>query len=268
MKGAENGDEFLMKAQEMKPFDNLILPNLLNYYVLRNDKSNIELTCKNWFNCNEMPQELLITAYNNLMSLDANAILLTYGDNDTYPAWVLQNARKIRPDVLILSISMTTKLDTYRSRIFEEQGIKPLTLEKDSDRTNQALLKHLIKNVTDRPIYVSTFSSEDVYKGYEAQMYFVGLSLKYSPKPFDNMAVLRNNIENKYLLDFLKQTFYNNYAQSVVNMISAGYLASFQKLYGYYKQTGKSEQAKKIKDLAATVAEHTGRMDWMQYFGK
>jgi len=261
-------DEFLFKAHDIKPFDNLLLPNLLNYYQIKNDKPNVELTCKKWFNSNEMPQELLITAYNNLISLDSNAILLTYGDNDTYPYWVLQNAQKLRPDVLVLIIPMATHLDEYRVNVFEEQNIKPLIFKNDSDRTEQALFRHLIKNVTDRPIYVSAFSSEEVYKAYEAKMYFVGLSLKFSPKPFNNMAVLRNNIENKYMLDFLKRTFYNNYAQSVVNLMSAGYLASFQKLYGYYKQTGKNDQAKKIKELAETVAENTGRTDWMNYFGK
>lgn len=263
-----SSDEFLFKAQEIRPFDNLILPNLLNFYQIKNDKPNAELTCKKWFNCNEMPQELLITAYNSLISLDSNAILLTYGDNDTYPYWVLQNAQKLRPDVLVLSIPMATHLDEYRVNVFKEQNIKPLILENDSDRTDQALFKHLIKNVTDRPIYVSAFASEEVYKAYADKMYLVGLSLKYSPKPFDNMAVLRNNIENKYMLDFLKRSFYNNYAQSVVNMMSAGYLASFQKLYGYYKQAGKNDQAQKIKKLAVTVAENAGKTEWLNYFGK
>ena len=265
---ADTRDEYLMKAQAIKPFDKLILPDLLNYYLFRNDKPNIELTCKNWFDSNEIPQELLITAYNMLMSLDSNAILFTNGDNETYPCLVLQYARKLRPDVLVLCVSLITYCDSYRTNVFEESGIKPLVFENDSNRTDQSLLKHLIKNVHDRPIYVSCFTRENVYKDYAAKMYFTGLALKYSPKPFDNMAVLRDNIENKYMLDFLKQTFYNNYAQSVVNNMSAGYLASFQKLYGYYKKVGKNDKAQKIKELAVTVAKNSGRTEWLNYFAK
>lgn len=266
--GSGSSDAFLFKAHSIKPYDNLLLPNLLNYYQIKNDKPNVELTCKKWFDSNEIPQELLITAYNNLVSLDSNAILLTYGDNDTYPCWVLQNAQKFRPDVLVLNIPMATFIDEYREKTFEKQGIKPIIFEKDSIRDDKALFKHLIKNVPNRPIYVSAFTSEEVYKAYGDKMYFVGLSLKYSPKPFDNMAVLRNNIENKYMLDFLKRNFYNNYAQSVVNTMSAGYLASFQKLYGYYKQAGKNDQAQKIRTLAVIVAENTGKTEWLNYFGK
>jgi len=80
--------------------------------------------------------------------------------------------------------------------------------------------------------------------------------------------VLRDNIENKYMLDFLKRTFYNNYAQSVVDNMSAGYLASFQKLYGYYKKVGKNDKAQKIKELAVTVAKNSGRTEWLNYFAK
>jgi hypothetical protein len=215
-----------------------------------------------------MPQELLITAYNMLMSLDSNAILLTYGDNDSYPCWVLQHAQKLRPDVLVLCIPLATYKDSYRTSTFEECGIKPLVFKNDSDRTDQALFKHLIKNVHDRPIYISCFTGENVYKDYAAKMYFTGLALKYSPKPFDNMAVLRDNIENKYMLDFLKRTFCNDYAQSAVNRMSAAYLGSFQKLYGYYKKVGKNDKAQKIKELAVTVAKNSGRTEWLNYFGK
>ncbi len=260
--------EFLLKAQAQRPYDNLLLPWLMNLYLLANDNDQMKQVAQKWFESNEMPQELYTTAYNNLISLDSNAILLTYGDNDSYPAWILQKARKIRPDVLILNLPMTTNYDSYREKVFAENGIKPLIFANDSTRTDQNLFKHLIKNVTNRPIYVTVFTSEEVYKAYAKNMYFVGLSLKYSPKPFDNLAVLRNNVENKYMLDFLKQSFQSNPSQSVINMVNAGYLASFQKLYTYYKQIGQGNKALKIKALAITVAQNSGLSDWLNYFEK
>ena len=262
--GIDKSTEFLMKAQEIKPFDPLLLPLLVNHYQFVNDKTNLEITCKKWYDCNEMPQEILTTAYNNLISLEPNAILLTYGDNDTYPYWVLQYSQKVRPDVLVLSIPLATFYEEYRKNTFIENNISSLTFKNDSDKIDRNLFKHLITNVTNRPIYVSIYTDWKVYKGYENKMYFVGLSMKYSTKSFNNIAVLRNNIENKYMLDFLKRTFYNNPAESVCKMMYAGYVASFVKLADYYKQSGEPDKAKKMKEFAKTVARNSGYTEWVK----
>lgn len=260
--------DYIGKAQELRPYDNLILPLLVNHYQFINDKTNIEITCKKWYESNEIPQELLITAYNNLISLEPDAILLISGDNDTYPYWVLQYAQNIRPDILVLSIPLATNYTEYREKKFEENQIPPLTFKNDSDKIDKNLFKHLINNVTNRPIYVSIFTDWKVYKGYENKMYFVGLSMKYSAKPFNNIAVLKNNIENKYMLDFLKRTFYNNPSADVCKMMNAGYIGAFIKLSDYYKQSGEPEKAKRMKDFAKTVAQNSGYTQWLKEIDK
>jgi hypothetical protein len=265
--GSGSGESNIMKAQALKPYDPLILPWLMNYYQFKNDKANIEILSKKWLESNEMPQELLITAYNNLVSLEPNAILLTNGDNDTYPYWVLQNGLNIRPDAMILNISLSV-IDSYREVLFKSNNITALNITNGSDRRSETIIKHIVENVQDRPIYVSVFTDQDVYKSYADKMYLVGLSYKYSKAAFDNIAVLRNNVENKFMLDFLKYSFYNNYAQSAVNQMNTGYLAIFLKLYEHYLTSGETVKAQKIKELAKLVAEKGNTTDWMKYFDK
>jgi len=45
-------------------------------------------------------------AYNVLTLLDQNAILITNGDNDTYPGWILTRIVGYRPDVVIINRSL------------------------------------------------------------------------------------------------------------------------------------------------------------------
>lgn len=265
--GGHKSGEFIMKAQALRPFDPLILPELMNHYQFTLDKTGLETVSRKWLESNEMPQEMLITAYNNLISLEPNAILLVNGDNDTYPAWVLQAGKKIRPDVSIINISLTL-IDSYREKLFANNKIPALQIKNDSDRETPNIVNHLIENISNRPIYVSAFIAADNYKKYANQMYLTGLSYKYSKEPFDNLAVIRNNVENKYLLDYLKQTFNNNYAQSVVNQMNTGYLAIFLKLYEHYQASGETVKAQKIKELASSIAERGNITEWMKYFEK
>lgn len=72
----------------------------------------------------------LAFAKNSLLSCPTNGILITYGDNDTYPLLYLQQAKKIRPDVLVVNASLLN-LDLYINHLKDKNYYKDNYLEID-----------------------------------------------------------------------------------------------------------------------------------------
>ena len=65
-------------------------------------------------------------AYNYLMSLDQNAIIVTHGDNDTFPLWYIQEVEGVRLDTRIMNTSLLGTdwyIDQMRRKIYDSEPI-------------------------------------------------------------------------------------------------------------------------------------------------
>ncbi|KXK36620.1 MAG: DMT(drug/metabolite transporter) superfamily permease [Bacteroidetes bacterium OLB9] len=73
-------------------------------------------------------------ATNFLNSLQPNAIIFTYGDNDTYPLWYAQEVEGVRRDVRVVNLSLIA-VDWYinklRSKVNDSPPIKLTLTEED-----------------------------------------------------------------------------------------------------------------------------------------
>jgi hypothetical protein len=257
----------MFKAYELGPDRSEIFDELITYYEIQRDTVNSRKICRKWFDSRDISPGILNWNYNVLASLDSNSILVTNGDNDTYPAWVLQYVQNVRKDILLLNINLIM-IERYRDKLFSEKNIKsfePDTSIKDGFSMMKVILKHLVKNSNGMNVYFSFTLNPVLYEDIKDKTYMTGLAFKYSEKDFDNMAYLMRNYENNWLLDYLKADFTNDLSVSVINQINTNYLPVFAKLYNHFKLSGKEESMDYVKNLAKLVAHKSENMEYYKY---
>lgn len=251
--GLNGKDNFhlLSRAFEINPDRPEVLDNFVLYYEINYNRGQRAIFNKKWFEMNDMSTGILNFNYNVLMSIEDDAIILTNGDNDTYPLWMIQDVFGIKKNVAVMNISLLA-IDHYRNKLFENNGVTPFTpAANDTINLNAkwaGIIRHLINN-TSRPVYFASTMDSKFYSEYEKNLYLTGLVFKYSKEDFDNVALIRKNYEHIYMLDYLKNSFANDLSKSVVSQLNMCYLPSLLKLYNHYNFSGDALKKEDTENL-------------------
>ncbi len=256
--------EYCLKAAQLRPFDPEILDEMMIHYDMQFDQKNKDLYAAKLFETNDMPVSTLNWGYNVLSELDENAILFTYGDNDTYSAWIIQAAKNFRKDVTVVNTYML-RIDDYRDKMFKKLGLANLDL-KIEDASNEVadqgfsqVMEHILKGK--RPVHYVN-SSLDFLKGkYDDKLFLTGLTMKYSETSFDNIALIKRNFEKRYLLDYLTEIFACNMSDPTGIHFNGMYLPAMIKLYQHYADSEDVENKEKIKIWMLKIAHETGKTE-------
>ncbi len=254
--------DHLHKAYEIAPDRFDTYPNFLSYYERIGDVNQAKLFAKKWYDSGEISSGVLSWNYNVLMSLEENAVLITHGDNATYPLWILQHVKNIRPDVAVLNVHLIMQ-DAYRNYIFSKNSIAPFPKNSthfSDGKANyyDAVTNHVLTH-SQRPVYLSTTMSNDLRDQHSDNLYWVGLVFKHSEQEFDNVSILKNNYENNFLTDYLKVDLTNDISQKVVHEMNLNYIPPFMVLHKHYRQSGEFTKANNLKDLTIKVAKNGGK---------
>lgn len=255
---------YLEKAYSFRKDYIEISSDFATYYEITLNKTKRDYFLNEWYKSKAMSPDLLMFAYNILMSLEKNAILFTSGDNDTYPLWILQSVKGIREDVTVINISLFN-IENYRKETMKNKNIKgnPNIMNDENINKNgyietcSEFIKNLGDNNPDKPVYVCLTVPPDYLKPIQDKFYMVGLVNKYSNNRIDNIALLKNNWEkfNLAYLDFLP--YNENYLFNIETKLSVDliYIPSAMLLYEHYKLSGENDKAEKLKAFMYKVAK-------------
>lgn len=216
----------------------------LAYYAKENDTRRLADICKAYYESGQYSPGILQYNYNELQGMDEGGIYIGIGDAVLIPKWLLQYGKGVHTDKIIVCVPFIY-MRKYREQLFRQLGIgevpKPEVPITDEDSSNKYLLQLLreICTKSGRPVYYSPMNGMNIKAPLLDSLYNEGLLLKYSDKPYDNMAVKRRNVEQRYLLEYLRESFVpDNWTSG--NRLSANYVVMLSDLLPYYKTHDKA----------------------------
>ncbi len=208
---AGSPDEAIRLAERAKAADPDCDDARIRLWVLRlaqGDRKGAEAELAAMLNRGRIPEPMVDYAYNSLVGLEPHAVLLTNGDNDTYPLLALQVARGFRTDVAVVNVNMLN-LGFYRRLMREGLEAVPVPVVDDSvdvwspgENVMRSVLAQLVKPGSKRPVYFAV--TAPIARTVPYALSLEGLVYRVRPASRDSFAAdtarLRRNFGEVYRL--------------------------------------------------------------------
>ncbi|MBN2000445.1 hypothetical protein JW935_23040 [candidate division KSB1 bacterium] len=250
------------KAFDLRPDDPSTYDLFITYYEVQGQMDKVKEFYQKLYDSRDIAPWLLEYNYNMLMSAEKNAILFTNGDNDTYPARMLQEVHGVRTDVTIINVSMSTIYE-YLKRILGQKNIKIKEFKREAVQNGvfslseyvRLLTQKLIKDNPEIPINFALTVYPQHTKHFQDNLYVVGLTTQYSADKLDNIALLKRNTRF-FRLDNLSYDWYREkkIGRTLRARIYMNYVPGFIMLARHYAVSGDEVEKQKFKDLAFEIA--------------
>ena len=201
------------------------------------------------------PAAALHYHYNELQGMDEGAIYLGATEGDIIGKLMLQRVKGVHRDKILYNENAIS-WRPYLEAFFRQAGLSEHFFDPDGvwatseEQTEEMLcIVRYICEHSKRPVYTSASSLSRLILGYrlpddiKACLYNEGLTMRYAAKPYDNQAVKRRNVEERYLLEYLRMEFSPRASrmntqrfQQDPGTLAFNYLLLFNDLLPYYKK--------------------------------
>ena len=232
----KDGDKYAEAAlaklpDEMQFFD---YDQWVCYLAMKGYESRMAQMAKRYFDSGIYSENMLRYSYNELRGMDVGGIYIGNGDGVIIPKWLIQEGMNVHKDKNIVCASFLA-VKEYREWLGKKLNIAFPEWENGKyvsyDAYEQALIQAIIDKYGSK-VYFSTTTPSETMEPWKDKLSNEGLTLKYSKKPYDNLAVKRRNVEERYMLEYLLVSFRPEWTSG--QRLSANYAVLLADLLPYY----------------------------------
>ena len=222
----------------------------LPYLIGRNDTLRLTKVLTQYYQSGQYPAEILQYNYNELQGREKGGVYLGGGSADIIGKLILQLVLGVHKDKILCYNSLGKD---YLKRVFGRIGI-PYSdeiykqLRSAGMKDQIAVMRYFFEN-SKQPVYLSLLNLQLTHftglfpDELKACLYNEGLTMRYSAKPYDNRAVKRRNVEQRYLMEHLLMSFHPEPESEVGTVVQKStkdmmlcYLLGLSDLMPYYKK--------------------------------
>jgi formylglycine-generating enzyme required for sulfatase activity len=257
--------EALKRAYALNPDQTEGLGLMQLYAEFTSDESSRKEFSKNLYTKKQISTALLNYSYNVLMSLQQGAVLITEGESTTAPLFVLQDVLNVRNDVIILNLEMLNSPD-YVQHKFLAAGLNPIQVKSDVVNKSAWICSQLPQANQNKNFYYALTVGKDNIQSIKEYLYVVGLASAHSSSSIDNVSLIKDNLEKKFMLDYLQVNFNGESDSDAGRAFSSNYLLPMILLHESYQKEGETEKAKSLRAIMEKIATDTGKKEMILHY--
>ncbi len=224
-------------------------------------------------------------AYNMLTPLAPNALVMTNGDNDTFPLWYIQEVERVRRDVRVVNLSL---LNTpwYIKQLRDQEPKVPFTFTDaqldaiqpyQDEKTgkvvwvkDQAVADMMKANQWKKPVYLAVTVPEQL--GYEKNLTLEGLVFRIEQHEVADHAVdAGKTLDNLYhvfryggLLDKNRNYDRSVYKDDNAYKLVQNYSAAHVQVAYQLQQKGQNQDALRVlRDAVKMTPDFPGLLEYL-----
>ena len=244
------------------------------HLLYENDTLKLTKLLTQYYKSGQYPAECLQYHYNELQGMEKGGVYLCRSDVNMIGKLILQLVLGVHKDKIICDMNgggPFTKLEFERIGVpFCEELYDQLSSSEEYFRVIARIIRYVLENCK-RPIYLPAsdvqymFKYEGEFDDLKACLYNEGLTMRYSKKPYDNMAVKRRNVEKHYQMEYLAIPFQPELEdveeyKSLPRGLAFNYALLLNDLMPYYKKHNR-EQYSKLNRIFTSILKR------IQYHG-